>query len=265
MADRAVQTESEAIPAMSKPSKASPLKRTANKAATTNGQSHTPVHPTNTVHAGPSTSTAKRKRNVNGALPSVPSTRELRPRSRHMDSMASVSSKDSSNLDSPSYDPFISTPSKSTVLVKMEEHESPVPSSSKTTSRANGRPVRRPSQKGSEKEDQPKRGRKRKEREDDLSEDNDRDRNEAVEQLKKSRTEKEAREKAVKGKEREKEKKTLPSPAKTLSTASSTSGPSSAPGPTTPSLKIRLPRLSDIASHTSSPQAAKFVDTAGKS
>ncbi|KAJ6606621.1 hypothetical protein DFH09DRAFT_14524 [Mycena vulgaris] len=260
MADRAVQTESDLIlPPATKASKATPLKRTAHKAAVTNGQPHTPGHPTNPAEAGPSTSTAKRKRNINGAHPTTPSTRELRPRSRHVESMISVSSKDSSSLD----DPFVSTPSRSAVRVKMEEQEngmgtfggSPVASPSKTTSR--GRPIRRPSQKGAEREDPPKRGRKRKEREDDLSEDNERERGEAVDQLKKSRTEKEAREKGSKGKEKQKEKNNPQSPAKTLSTSSSTSSAGAAPV-TTPSLKIRLPRLSDIALRTS-PQAGKSL------
>ncbi|KAJ7702440.1 hypothetical protein B0H17DRAFT_1044342 [Mycena rosella] len=264
MADRAVQTESDLIlPPASKAPKASPLKRTAHKAAVTNGQSHTPSHPTNPAEAGPSTSTAKRKRNVNGAQPTTPSTRELRPRSRIVESMISVSSKDSSSLD----DPFVFTPSRSTVRVKMEEHEngmgalggSPVASPLKTTSR--GRPVRRPSQKGSEREEPPpKRGRKRKEREDDLSEDNERDRAEAVAQLKKSRTEKEAREKGLKGKEKQKEKNNPQSPtrpAKTLSATSASTSSTGAAAPVTPSLKIRLPRLIDIA--RTSPQANKAL------
>jgi len=268
MSDRAVQTDSEmSFPSTStgRPARTSTLKRAAhNKATVTNGHSRTPMNP---ADAGPSTSTAKRKRNVNGAgqPPPTPSTRELRPRSsRQVESMISVSSKESSTLD----DPFISLPSKSAVRVKMEEHEngigifggSPVASSSKTTSR--GRPIRRPSQKGApEREEPPKRGKKRKEREEDLeSEDEDEELREAVEQVKKSRTEKE---KVSKGKEKEKPKekeKKNPSPtrpAKALPAAStSTSGaPPPAPAPVTPSLKIRLPRLSDIAMHTSPPAA----------
>ncbi|KAJ7470414.1 hypothetical protein FB451DRAFT_1253650 [Mycena latifolia] len=267
MTDRAVQTESDLIPVANKPPKASPLKRTANKAAVTNGQSHTPGYPINPAEAGPSTSTAKRKRNINGAQPTTPSTRELRPRSRHVESMISVSSKDSSSLD----DPFVSTPSRTAVRVKMEEHENGVdvfsgsPASPSKTSR--GRPVRRPSQKGPEREEPPKRGRKRKEREDDLSEDNERDRAEAVEQLKKSRTEREAKEKGWKGKEKQKEKNNPQSqsptrPAKTLSTTSSSTSSTGAAPPVTPSLKIRLPRLSDIALRTS-PQANKSLVDSG--
>ncbi|KAJ7168064.1 hypothetical protein C8R43DRAFT_982969 [Mycena crocata] len=267
-ADRAVQTDF-TLPLPGKPAKGSPIKRTARKAAVTNGQSHTPVPPTNQADAGPSTSTAKRKRTTNGApLPPTPSTRELRPRIRRVDSMISVSSKDSSSLD----DPFVSTPSKSAIRVKMEEHEngmgvlstSPGASSSRTTSR--GRPIRRPSQKDAERKDPPnppKRGRKRKERDDDLSEDNDRDREEAIEQLKRSRTEKEAKEKVPKGKEKQKEKKPLQSPVrptKVLPAASSSTNGAlpAAPAPATPSLKIRLPRLSDIALHTS-PQVTKTL------
>ncbi|KAJ7929355.1 hypothetical protein B0H13DRAFT_1964995 [Mycena leptocephala] len=272
-ADRAVQTESDlGFPSAHKPSRSSPLKRTARKTAVTNGQTHTPH--ANPADAGPSTSTAKRKtRNINGAQPTTPSTRELRPRSsRHVESMISVSSKDSSSLD----DPFISSPSKSAVRVKIEEHEngmglfggSPVASSSKTTSR--GRPIRRPSQKGPEKQEPPKRGRKRKEREDDNLSEDEGDRAEAVEQLKKSRTEKEAREKvSSKGKEKEKERKNLPSPtrpAKAVSAAStSTSGPPpAAPATATPSLKIRLPRLSDIAMHTSPTVTKSLVDNGAR-
>lgn len=258
ISDRAVQTESDPVLPVGKAPKASPLKRAAHKAAVTNGQSHTPGHRTNPADAGPSTSTAKRKRNVNGVQAPTPSTRELRPRSRQVDSMISVSSKDSSSLD----DPFISTPSKA-VRVKVEENENGISafgaspaSPSKTTSR--GRPVRRPSQKDSGREEPPpKRGRKRKEREDDLSEDNERDRAEAVEQLKKSRIEKEAREKAAKGKEKQKEKDNPPRPTKTSSATSSSTSSNSAV-PVTPSLKIRLPRLSDIALRTS-PQANKAM------
>ncbi|KAJ7445824.1 hypothetical protein B0H11DRAFT_404215 [Mycena galericulata] len=265
MVERAVQTESgpAALPA-TKASRTSPVKR---KAAATNGQAHTPST-INRADAGPSTSTAKRKRTTNGVQPATPSTRELRPRTRQQESMISVSSKDSSSLD----DPFISTPSKSAVRVKMEDHENgigafggpPVASSSKTTTTSRGRLVRRPSQKGFEKEDPPaKRGRKRKEREEDVSEDNDRDRAEAVEQLKKSRTEKEAKEKAAKGKDKQKEKnlQSPTRPAKAPSAgSSSTAGPApTAPATATPSLKIRLPRLSDIALHIS-PASKALVD-----
>ncbi|KAJ6547196.1 hypothetical protein B0H19DRAFT_1266136 [Mycena capillaripes] len=259
VADHSVQTDSDVgLPSTNKPPRGSPLNRTVHKAAVTNGQSHTPNTRTNPAEAGPSTSTAKRKpRNINGAKPTTPSTRELRPRSRHVESMISVSSKDSSSLD----DPFVS--SKSLVRVKMEEPEngmdtfdgSPVASTSKTTSR--GRPIRRPSQKGQEKEEPPKRGRKRKEREEELSEDDEGERSEAVEPLKKSRTEK-----VLKGKEKQKEKqKKNPSPtrpAKVLSAASTSTSavPPAAPTPATPSLKIRLPPLSDIGMHAS-PSAAK--------
>ncbi|KAJ7756753.1 hypothetical protein DFH07DRAFT_819787 [Mycena maculata] len=273
MTDRAVQTESElTLPPAPTPSKTSPLKR-AHKAAT-NGQVHTPSHPTtNPPGAGPSTSTAKRKRTTNGVQPPAPSTRELRPRSRHKESTISVSSKESSSLD----DPFISTPSKSAVRVKMEEHEngfgmfggSPVASSSRTTT-SRGRLFRRPSQKGFEKDDlltprefvaSPRRGRKRKEREDDDSEDNERDRAEAVEQLKKSRTEKEAKEKASKAKEKQKEKeKNLPSPMRAAKGFSAASSTATAPAPATPSLKIRLPPLSDITLHASPAAAKSLVD-----
>ncbi|KAJ7273372.1 hypothetical protein C8J57DRAFT_1506889 [Mycena rebaudengoi] len=252
------------VPA-SKQARATPLKRTAGKAALTNGQSHTLVHATDTADAGPSTSTAKRKRTANGAKPTTPlSTRELRPRnSRQLGSVVSISSQDSGG--SSGYDPFLSTPSKSKVRIKQEEHEngmaalggSPVASSSKTT--AKGRQVRRPSQKDSD--DPPKRGRKRKEREDDLSDENDKDRAEAVEQLKKSRTEKEARENAAKGKEKERKKVEAPTrsvKAPSAASPSTNGAPPAAPGPVgTPSLKIRLPRLSDL--HTSSPQAAKSM------
>ncbi|KAJ7849077.1 hypothetical protein B0H14DRAFT_2766053 [Mycena olivaceomarginata] len=266
MADHAVQTDPETtFPSTNtgRPARASPVKRAANKVNATNGHSRTPTNP---ADAGPSTSTAKRKRNVNGTAqpPPTPSTRELRPRSsRQIESMISISSKESSSFD----DPFVSSSSKA-VRVKMEEQEngigifggSPVASSSKTTSR--GRPIRRPSQKGLEREEPPKRGRKRKEREEDLeSEDEDEDRREAVEQLKKIRTEKEAKETVSKGKQKEKPKekeKKNPSPtrpAKALPPTSTNGAPPSASGPTTPSLKIRLPRLSDIAMHTSPPAA----------
>jgi hypothetical protein len=82
-----------------------------------------------------------------------------------------------------------------------------------------------------------------------------------VEQLKKIRTEKEAKETVSKGKQKEKPKekeKKNPSPtrpAKALPPTSTNGAPPSASGPTTPSLKIRLPRLSDIAMHTSPPAA----------
>ncbi|KAF7359443.1 Histone deacetylase associated PHD protein-2 [Mycena sanguinolenta] len=259
MADRAIQTESEVnLPSANtgRVSRATTSKRGA-KPAVTNGHPRTPANP---AEAGPSTSTAKRKRNINGAAqPPTPSTRELRPRSsRQIESMLSISSKDSS-LD----DFFVASttgPSKSAVRVKMEDHEnglsvfggSPA-SPTKTTAR--GRPIRRPSQKGLEKEEPPKRGRKRKEMDDVESEDDDLDRREAVEQLKKSRTEKE---KTLKGKEKEKPKekeKKNPSPTRPMkgppASTSTSSAPPSAPAPATPSLKIRLPRLSDIAMHTS--------------
>ncbi|KAK7023831.1 histone deacetylase associated PHD protein-2 [Favolaschia claudopus] len=247
----------------SRPARASAVKRVVKPASVLNGHSRTP---TNSAQAGPSTSTAKRKRTVNGAnqLPPTPSTRELRPRSsKQLESMISISSKESS-LD----DPFISSASRS-VRVKLEEPEnglsifggSPVASSSKTTSR--GRVIRRPSQKGgAEREEPPKRGRKRKERDEDIEsedEDDDDDRRVAVEQLKKSRTEKESRATTSKGKEKEKTKeKKNPSPtrpAKALATANDT--PASASAPITPSLKIRLPRLSDIAMHASPSSALK--------
>ncbi|KAJ7043330.1 hypothetical protein C8F04DRAFT_1074418 [Mycena alexandri] len=270
MADRAVQTDPAVLPTATKPKKAGPAKRAA-KVPVTNGQSHTPANP---AEAGPSTSTAKRKRAVNGVQPTTPSTRELRPR-RQVESLISVSSKDSSSLD----DPFVSTPSKAAVRVKLEDPEdgmglysaSPVASSSKTATTPRGRPVRRPSQKGLEKEEPPKRGKKRKEREENLSDD-DEDRSEAVEQMKKSRTEKEAKEKATKGKEKEKEKKNASAtrPAKappaasasTSASASTTVAPPSAPTPATPSLKIRLPPLSDLATRTS-PSAARSNGAAG--
>ncbi|KAJ7684777.1 hypothetical protein DFH06DRAFT_1463025 [Mycena polygramma] len=271
MADRAIQTDLDAeVPSLSKAPRGSPLKqRTARKAAVTNGQSHTPTL-MNPPEAGPSTSTAKRKpRNINGAQPTTPSTRELRPRVRHVESMISVSSKDSSSLD----DPFISSPSKSNVRVKMEEQEngmgifggSPVALSSKTTSR--GRPIRRPAQKASEKEEPPKepakRGRKRKEREEDFSEDDERDRGEAVEQMKKSRTERAAREKVPKGKEKQKEKeKKNPSPTRQVKVLP---GPApTAAAPATPSLKIRLPRLSDIAMHNPPTAPKSLVDNGAR-
>ncbi|KAJ6500369.1 hypothetical protein C8R45DRAFT_977405 [Mycena sanguinolenta] len=258
MSDRAIQTDSEVhLPPTNtgRLSRASTSKRGA-KPAVTNGHPRTPTNP---AEAGPSTSTAKRKRNINGAAqPPTPSTRELRPRSsRQIESMLSISSKDSS-LD----DFFVASTtntSKSAVRVKMEDQEngmsvfggSPA-SPTKTTSR--GRPIRRPSQKGLEKEEPPKRGRKRKEMDDVESEDDDVDRREAVEQLKKSRTEKEAKEKTAKGKEKAKEKEKK-NPSSTRPTkgppASTSSAPPSAPAPATPSLKIRLPRLSDIAMHTS--------------
>ncbi|KAF7338578.1 Histone deacetylase associated PHD protein-2 [Mycena venus] len=288
LADRAVQTDLNppfpSATSTGRPARASTLKRVAHKTAVTNGHSRTPMNP---AEDGPSTSTAKRKRNVNGVNTGqpqpTPSTRELRPRSsRQVESMISVSSKDSSGLD----DPFISSSSKPAVRVKMEEHEngmgifggSPVASSSKTTSR--GRPIRRPSQKGPPAtEEPPKRGRKRKEREEDVeSEDEDEDRREAVEQLKKSRTEKETREKVSKGKEKEKPKekekknpsptrpaKALPAPS--TSSASTSGAPPPAPAPTTPSLKIRLPRLSDIAMHTSpsaKPKSLADKDNGGR-
>ncbi|KAJ7184142.1 hypothetical protein C8R46DRAFT_1063020 [Mycena filopes] len=244
LADRAVQTDFSAAP---KPKKAGPPKR-AVKVPVTNGQSHTPTNP---AEAGPSTSTAKRKRPVNGVQPTTPSTRELRPR-RQVESMISVSSKDSSSLD----DPFVSTPAKPVVRVKLEEPEngmgiyggSPVASSSKITTTSRGRPVRRPSQKGAEKEEPPKRGKKRKEREEDLSDDDD-DRGQA----------------ATKGKEKQKEKKN-PSPTRPTKAASTTStstlaAPPTVPTPATPSLKIRLPPLS-VATRTS-PSAARSNGAVG--
>ncbi|KAF8185023.1 hypothetical protein K438DRAFT_1066922 [Mycena galopus ATCC 62051] len=121
--DRAIQTNAEMSPPSTtntgRPARAAPIKRAAHKPPVTNGHSRTPTNP---AEAGPSTSTAKRKRNVNGTVhpPPAPSTRELRPRnSRQMESMMSGSSKGSSSLD----DPFIASSSKSAVRVKMEEHE----------------------------------------------------------------------------------------------------------------------------------------------
>ncbi|KAJ7197271.1 hypothetical protein GGX14DRAFT_668945 [Mycena pura] len=254
-ADRAVQTD----PDMDqRPTRASALKRTTQKTTVTNGQSHTPAH---SADAGPSTSTAKRKRNVNGAQVATPSARELRPRTRHAESMISVSSKDSSSLD----DPFNSAPSKSAVRVKTEEHEngmgvfggSPV---SKPATSSRGRPIRRPSQKG---ENPPKRGRKRKEREEDLSDDNEGIDGGAVEQPKKSRTEKGAKEKASKGKEKQKETKNPQTPKRSakVHSAASSGAHSSAHAPSTPSLKIRLPPLSDIATRTSPTATRSLVDS----
>ena len=123
-----------------------------------------------------------------------------------------------------------------------------------------GRPIRRPSQKG---ENPPKRGRKRKEREEDLSDDNEGIDGGAVEQPKKSRTEKGAREKVSKGKEKQKEMKNPQTPKRSakVHSAASSGAHSSAHAPSTPSLKIRLPPLSDIATRTSPTATRSLVDS----
>ncbi|KAJ7632294.1 hypothetical protein FB45DRAFT_791280 [Roridomyces roridus] len=233
MEDRSVQTESDSARAARTP-KASPVKKT-------NGQ---PPSTSNLAEAGPSTSTAKRKRTANGVQAVAPASRELRPR-RQTTSFISVSSKESS------MDPFVSTPSRTAVRVKVEEPELGIEtlagtSSPKHTTSTRGRLIRRPSQRGGlQNEDPPpKRGRKRKDRDDDAVDDDERDRAEAVEQL---RNGKEATEGKGKGKGKQKEKapptSTTGAPPPTSSTT------------TTPSLKIRLPRLSDIASTSKSSDA----------
>ncbi|KAJ7074387.1 hypothetical protein C8F01DRAFT_1100335 [Mycena amicta] len=205
------------LPSTSRSIRPSTLKRTvSSRSGLTNGHAYTPV---SSFDAGPSTSTAKRKRNVNGHA------------SRHADSMVSISSNDSSSLD----DPFISAPPKFTVRVKLEDQEPSIPTSQKTATSSRGRPIRRPAQKGVAKDEQPKRGKKRKEREEELSED---DIVELDGAEKKSRMDK--------GKETKKSY----SPKKVLSTA----------GQATPSLKIRLPPLSDLAARTSPAALRTVVD-----
>ncbi|CAK5279402.1 unnamed protein product [Mycena citricolor] len=218
-------------PVTSKPVRTGALKRTASKAL--NGASQ---------EAGPSNISAKRKRVANGLHSSVTptaNTRELRSRGRKADSVVSISSKESS-LD----DPF--GPLSIRVKTETEEHEngfysagqpseSPV---SKPSSR--GRTVRRKAADQETPKETVKPSRKRKEREEPTEDHNLDDETRPSESTKKSRTE---RPQGSKGKGKAKDKGQPVS-----------AEPTPVVPPTTPSFKIRLPPLSDIARTSPSTQ-----------
>ncbi|KAG6910907.1 hypothetical protein DXG01_006590 [Tephrocybe rancida] len=197
-------------------------------------------------------STAKRKKlNQPSAPVPEPSTRELRSRSKNNfdSSLTSISSRaDDSGRDSMTFDGPLSTvsrvlvpataPGRSRQLqVKLEEVDHSLIFGSISAGPSTGTPVKRRSRatakaaSTSNVETKEKRGRKRKEREDELPSIDDKD---FVDE-KPEKKEKKPRKKAVRTPARR-------APASPAVTAAVDAAPSTAP-PTTPSLKIRLPRL----------------------
>ncbi|KAF7322750.1 Histone deacetylase associated PHD protein-2 [Mycena chlorophos] len=178
----------------------------------TNG--HASSTPASSVDPIPSTSTAKRKRNGT---------------SQHY-----VDSQDSGSVD----ETFVA--SGKSVRVKQEDHEPNVLPHKTTATSSRGRPIRRASYKGLDRDDAPKRGKKRKERDGESSEDDVVD----AEEPKKSRV--------------EKSKSRKPASSSPKKVAGGSPGQGQAP------LTIRLPPLSGLANRLSpsKPPAASMAPKA---
>ncbi|KAF9452811.1 hypothetical protein P691DRAFT_659886 [Macrolepiota fuliginosa MF-IS2] len=259
--DRAVQTISETEV---------PIKmrgRAANATATVNGyirpQPSTSTDSTSTLATSVSTViTTRRKRSAQSTQPDA-STRELRSRSRNVaqdSSVTSVSSKDATKPNNPtpteSMPEAIPTiPPKKIVQVKVEESDDPLALINGTNTDSPSTPLppapkrrgRRPTVLKDAEETKPipppaKRGRKRKERDDDAHDPSYRPN--ASENTKERKLDHEEKEKRVTRRRsvRTPSRSRMPPPT----SATTLNPPSSAP--TTPSLKIRLPRLSNMGS-----------------